>query len=379
MNAVLRPVVLPEDLIGKCAPCDLFNVRGVLLVSADSVIAFSIRNPFRPTKVFCRADQADRISDVNPIVLVGCIGKTLAEIAKRLALSQAVAEDELTKLSQIVYDTWIHDADACLGYAQQYKPERPSIRHVVLVSFLVAEMAAAHRLDRAQTTNLIGGALTMNIAKLTLHDEMYARAERPSKEQIFEIHAHPSESVRLLGHIGRFEKQWLDAVGSHHENIDGSGYPGSLAGSQIALPARMLRVADIFAARLTGRRSRRSMHWNIQRTRNTQNIVDHIFGRDQQLLDPTLMTQLVGALGRFPPGCLVRLNNMELAVIPRRIPGQQGIPCEALSIRDSVGNILKTPRQRAIRHGEYRIRNYANDESQRLVSYNWPPIWGYSG
>jgi HD-GYP domain-containing protein (c-di-GMP phosphodiesterase class II) len=374
---MLRPVVLPPDLIGKRAPCDLFNARGVLLVNADSVIGFSVRNPFRPTRVFCPADRAACISDANPIFQLTKIGKTFAEIAERLARSEPVSASEISRLAQTLYEAWVQDADACLGYARLCKVGRPSICHVVHAALLVAELAAAHRLDSEQVTNAIGGALTMNIAKLRLHDEMHACTDMPSAEQISEIHAHPDESVRLLGGLGKFDKSWLDAVGSHHENLDGSGYFRSLKGAEIPLSARMLRVADIFAARLTGRKKRPPLHWNILRTRSIQNIVQHIFGNDQPHLDSPLMTQLIGALGHFPPGSLVRLRNGELAVVARRIPGELASPREVLSIRDALGHVLQTPRRRRTGHGESEIRNYANDEAQRFPAYDWQQVWGY--
>lgn len=379
MKALLRPVVLPPDLIGKRAPCDLFNALGVLLVKADSVIAFSIRSPYRPTRVFCPAGLAARISDVDPIARLGRIGKALADFGEHLVRGEPVAAGEVAGLSRAVYDLWTLDADACLGYARLCKSGRPSVCHVVHVSLLAAELAAAHRLEGERIASIVGGALTMNLAKLRLHDEMHDRAARPSPEQLAEIRSHPAESVSLLRHIGKFDKPWLDAVGSHHENIDGSGYPRALKKADIALSARIVRVADTFAARLTGRKTRRPLHWNIHRTRAAQDMVEHIFAGDRQYLDPPLMTQLVGALGRFPPGSLVRLSSGELAVVARRIPGQASSPREVLSIRDAAGHVLRTPRRRAIGHGAYQIRNYANDESQKLASYDWPQLWGYGG
>ena len=39
----------------------------------------------------------------------------------------------------------------------------------------------------------------------------------------------------------------------HHENFDGSGYPGNLSEEKIPLEARILRVCDVFAALISDR------------------------------------------------------------------------------------------------------------------------------
>jgi HD-GYP domain-containing protein (c-di-GMP phosphodiesterase class II)/HAMP domain-containing protein len=39
-----------------------------------------------------------------------------------------------------------------------------------------------------------------------------------------------------------------DIAGSHHEKIDGSGYPRRLRGEQLSMPARMVAIADVFEA-----------------------------------------------------------------------------------------------------------------------------------
>jgi len=44
-----------------------------------------------------------------------------------------------------------------------------------------------------------------------------------------------------------------DAVLYHHENYDGSGYPGKLSGEEIPLDARIIRVADTFRALISHR------------------------------------------------------------------------------------------------------------------------------
>ena len=65
-----------------------------------------------------------------------------------------------------------------------------------------------------------------------------------------EIESHAEETYRFLVHI-----PWTDDLGSlvtfassHHEKLDGSGYPRRLKGDEIPVQVRMLTIADIFDA-----------------------------------------------------------------------------------------------------------------------------------
>src|SRR5712692_2396580 len=45
----------------------------------------------------------------------------------------------------------------------------------------------------------------------------------------------------------------IPAVGHHHENWDGTGYPDGLAGENIPLAARIIRVSEAYCAMMTTR------------------------------------------------------------------------------------------------------------------------------
>ena len=51
----------------------------------------------------------------------------------------------------------------------------------------------------------------------------------------------------------------LDSVLYHHENYDGSGYPANLAGEEIPIGARVLRVCDVFCALTSDRPYRKAV------------------------------------------------------------------------------------------------------------------------
>lgn len=68
----------------------------------------------------------------------------------------------------------------------------------------------------------------------------------PSERKIMEDHV--SISIRLLSSIpwpSELNKV-VEYAGAHHENLNGTGYPNRLTGDQMALPARILGLADRF-------------------------------------------------------------------------------------------------------------------------------------
>ena len=65
-----------------------------------------------------------------------------------------------------------------------------------------------------------------------------------------EVESHAEQTYRFLARI-----PWTDDLGnlgdfalSHHEKLDGSGYPRGLKGDEIPVQVRMITIADIFDA-----------------------------------------------------------------------------------------------------------------------------------
>jgi HD-GYP domain-containing protein (c-di-GMP phosphodiesterase class II) len=65
-----------------------------------------------------------------------------------------------------------------------------------------------------------------------------------------EINSHVVHSYNFLRRIpwSRTLRDVPDIAGSHHEKLDGTGYPHKLRGGQIPIPARMMAISDIYDA-----------------------------------------------------------------------------------------------------------------------------------
>lgn len=64
------------------------------------------------------------------------------------------------------------------------------------------------------------------------------------------IENHAAMTIRMLSQIPypKYLKDVTEIAGSHHERIDGKGYPRHLTGDQMSIRAKMLAIADVFEA-----------------------------------------------------------------------------------------------------------------------------------
>jgi HD-GYP domain-containing protein (c-di-GMP phosphodiesterase class II) len=71
-----------------------------------------------------------------------------------------------------------------------------------------------------------------------------------TEQERLEINSHVVHSYNFLRQIpwSRTLRDVPDIAGSHHEKLDGTGYPNSLRGAQIPIPARMMAISDIYDA-----------------------------------------------------------------------------------------------------------------------------------
>ena len=88
--------------------------------------------------------------------------------------------------------------------------------------------------------------------------KMELKDGRLTDDEFAAIKKHPEIGVRILERIGAFQG-YLAAVGLHHENHDGSGYPHGLGGEAIPLDARIVHVADAYDAMTSNRPYRHRM------------------------------------------------------------------------------------------------------------------------
>lgn len=91
------------------------------------------------------------------------------------------------------------------------------------------------------------GARLHDIGKIAVPDLILAKPGALTEEELLIVRAHTVRGSEMLSGIP-FLSGAREAVLSHHERYDGTGYPHGLYGEQIPLAARIVAVADAFDA-----------------------------------------------------------------------------------------------------------------------------------
>lgn len=94
-----------------------------------------------------------------------------------------------------------------------------------------------------------------DIGKIGTADDILKKSNELTASEYDVIKQHPLKGAHILSALSMFQDV-VPLVRSHHEWIDGSGYPEGLKGDEIPFLARILTVADAFDAMTSNRRYR---------------------------------------------------------------------------------------------------------------------------
>jgi diguanylate cyclase (GGDEF)-like protein len=142
--------------------------------------------------------------------------------------------------------------------------------------------------DRVERVHAAG--VLHDLGKVGIADAILHKPDSLIDAEWKEMRRHPGIGAQILRHAGMHDiAEW---VGTHHERVDGRGYPAGLSGSAISLEARILAVADAYEAMISDRSYRPGMppadaRFELLRCSGTQ-------------FDPEVVEAFLSAVGSDP-------------------------------------------------------------------------------
>ncbi|MDP2754399.1 MAG: PAS domain S-box protein [Nitrospirota bacterium] len=117
--------------------------------------------------------------------------------------------------------------------------------HSIRVTNYALAIAKEMGLKDKDIETLRTAALLHDIGKIGTYDIVLDKTEKLTAEEFDLVKMHPAKGEEILKPISQLQNI-LPIIRSHHERIDGKGYPDGLKGDEIHFLARIICIADSF-------------------------------------------------------------------------------------------------------------------------------------
>lgn len=149
------------------------------------------------------------------------------------------ADDVIDSLGEAGLNNWMDTLRA--HHSQTY-------RHSLLVTGFAVSFGQQLGMRRDDLRRLSLSGLLHDIGKAMIPEDVLEKPGPLTPEESLIMRQHVTFGREILTRQGGFAPEMIDVVASHHEMLDGSGYPDGLPGEKIKDLVRVLTIADIFAA-----------------------------------------------------------------------------------------------------------------------------------
>jgi len=140
------------------------------------------------------------------------------------------------------------------------KYTRGHSERVAFVSRWIAErLSEQEQLDEEQIHMIYLAGLLHDIGKIGVEEAVLRKKGKLTEQEFNRIKQHPLIGAGILHEIKQM-RDIVPGVLSHHERVDGKGYPDGLIGEQIPLTGKIVGLADSFDAMTSKRTYRDAMN-----------------------------------------------------------------------------------------------------------------------
>jgi diguanylate cyclase (GGDEF)-like protein len=169
-------------------------------------------------------------------------------------------------------------------------------------------LAEALDLPPSKTATIRAAAMLHDVGKIGIPDETLNKPDRLSDDEWKLLRTHPQMGAQIIRHVPDLIN-CVPGIQHHHERWDGSGYPAGLKAENIPLDARIMAIADAYAAMTSVRPYRKAMSTHeaieeLRRSAGTQldpKLTELFILITEASLSQTVETQQGSQAGHFAP------------------------------------------------------------------------------
>lgn len=250
-------------------------------------------------------------------------------------------------------ESMLRNPGAMLWLARIKNSDEYTAEHCLRVAIYSIALGRELGLRQDELEHLGMCGMLHDVGKIKVPSAILNKPGALTPHELRVMQSHASEGRKLLMSNQQVTAAAVDVAFSHHERLDGRGYPRGLDAPRIPHFAKIVAVVDAYDAINSDR--------PYSKGKSSLEALRILFEASGSQFDEELVKIFVRRIGIYPPGEIVEMNNGEVGIIIACSPLSKLKPKVLLVLNEDkqlgperVVDLQETPRDRSGR--SYRIK-----------------------
>ena len=337
-----------SEIHALCHQCDFVVIQGVAekqripsekASSPGRLAGFLKRKQKRtqpPKPTSARTIPRRRVSYINQVSVGGEMQTatmrfeeaqgTAKSIMAGLRISRTLDMNNARTVVNSCVESVLRNENALMLLTKIKNQDEYTSEHCINVSILAAAFGKSLGMIKGEIQNLALCGLLHDVGKTRIPIEILNKPSSLTDEEFALMRNHAVHGRTILMATGGSLQGAVDVAFSHHERVDGKGYPRGLPAQNIPYFAKIIALVDTYDAITSTRvykKALASMHALeiIHKNRGTQ-------------FDTELADAFIRMVGIYPPGSIVEMLNGEVGIVVESYEEHRLKP-KVLMVRDA--------------------------------------------
>ena len=255
--------------------------------------------------------------------------KVVENIIEQVMDARSIKSEKITKIVEKIIGIVLQDDKVVLNLANLSSIDDYIFSHSVNVCVLSLITGIFLGLNHQKLLMLGSGALIHDIGKMLVPVSILNKPDKLTEEEYKIIQQHTVYGHKILRDTMKFSDEVATIALSHHERVDGKGYPNQLSKNEISKFSKIVGITDVFDA-IT---SKRVYCDKISYYKG----VEYLLKNANTQFDGDIVKKFITIIGYYPIGLYVQLNTGDIGMV---ISKNKLCPVVKVTI-DSNGNKLR--------------------------------------
>ncbi|TAL50502.1 MAG: HD-GYP domain-containing protein [Methylovulum sp.] len=201
----------------------------------------------------------------------------------------------------------LNSPDAMLWLTQLKNKDKYTMQHSLNVCVLAIVFGRYLNLSKVNMVNLGLCGMLHDIGKMQVPLVILNKRGPLDEEELKIMRTHTTLGYELLKSSDCMESCVAETALTHHEHLDGSGYPRGIRQGSISDFTKIVSIVDAYDSMTSDKVYRKGI--------THLEAIHTLMSRTESYWDKKLIIKFIESLGVYPPGCLVIMTNGAIGIV----------------------------------------------------------------